>query len=107
MINETMKKFIATAAGDLELAARHFKDKGATSYTAELHASACGFAIAKTLKAGMEVNSANCGALFHALYNQSAWRQKFEKAGIFAKVGERSLESLVDSLEEEMGEAKE
>lgn len=97
-----MKKVIETAASNLELAAKHFKDKGATAYTAELHASACGYALAKALKDGMEPTSTNLGALFHAVYNQSAWRQKFEKAKLFPKKEERSLDTLVNDLEKEM-----
>lgn len=98
-----MKKVLAKAAETMTLAAQHYKDKGQKKYTAELHCGSVGFAIAQAVKDGMEPTSANFGAMVHALYNHSAWRQKFEKAELFEKAQERSLESLTAGLEEEFG----
>tara|TARA_R110000868_G_scaffold40556_2_gene139838 strand:+ start:1518 stop:1838 length:321 start_codon:yes stop_codon:yes gene_type:complete len=98
-----IKKVLAKASETMTLAAQHYKDKGATKYTAELHCGSVGYAMAQAVKGGMEANSANLGAMVHALYNHSAWRQKFEKAGIFEKAQERSFENMAAGLEEEFG----
>lgn len=92
----------------LRLAAQFQKDKGATVYTAEMHCTACGLAMRQVLfpKSGdaLEATSTNIGTLFHALYNHSAWRQKFEKAKLFPKKEERSLTTAMEELEAEFGE---
>lgn len=89
------------------------KDKGATAWTAELHSTAAGLALRAVFQPkegqGLEASATNYGKLFHALYNHSAWRQKFEKGtderpALFKKKEERGATSLMQELEEEMGE---
>lgn len=104
-----IKDAIAKAAEIMKLAAQHGKDKGKIAWAAEDHATAAGYCLRvvfhpKDGKDALEPTAANYAAMFHALYNHSAWRQKFEKDGIFAKAGERSLASTVSELEEEFGE---
>jgi hypothetical protein len=95
----------------LDLAARAEKDKGATAWTATLHVKVCGyimrvlFAPKDPNAARLEQTSENYAAVFHAIYNQSAWRQKFEKAEIFEKsTVAKGKEYGTAELEEEMGE---
>ena len=98
----TLQDAITMAGTTLELSARAFKDKGFESYEAKCHAAACGRAIAKAIGGGMEPNQANLGGLFQAIYNHSAWRQKFEKLGIYTKAGDKvASQSLAEMLEEE------
>lgn len=103
MVNQDMKKVLDKAAERMELCAKHFKDKGASAYTAALHSSAAGIAIARAFEGddALELTPKNVTTLFHALYNHSAWRQKWEKAGLFAKASERSLDGLVEDLDSE------
>jgi len=92
----------------LRLAAQHWKDKGARAYTAEMHSTACGLAMRQVFfpanGEAFEPTATNVADVFHALYNHSAWRQKFEKAGLFPKKEDRSAVSLMQELEEEFGE---
>ena len=109
MAKMTMTEALKKCGETMELAAQHFKDKGAV-YTSDMHATAAGLAIRQVLfpkdgSEGVEPTSSNIGTLFHALYNHSAWRQKWEKAGYFKKKEERSAQSLMQELEEEFGEA--
>lgn len=87
-------------AETMMLVAQALKDRGATSYKAEMHVTAMAIAIEKVVKAGMEVSRENMTAVIHALYNHSAWRQKFEKAGVFAKAGDRTGDILAAMQEE-------
>jgi hypothetical protein len=101
-------------AGDtMTLAAQAFADRGQKSYTTEMHAACAGKAI-ESVQAAKEaaqagqterkpLTAAEFAALFHALYNQSAWRQKFEKAGVFAAATKRAttFEGLMAELDEE------
>lgn len=98
-INEAIRK----SSEEMFLGAKAFKDKGYTAYEARLHAALVGRIIANRLNDGMQANDKNFAALFHALYNHSAWRQKFEKEGIFPKAGakESGLDNLLASLDEE------
>lgn len=90
------------AGTTLELSARAFKDKGFESYEARCHSAACGRVISKAIAGGLEPSQANMGELFQAIANHSAWRQKFEKLGIFTKASEKApSQSLADMLEEE------
>lgn len=105
-----IKKALEKLAETLTQAAQFAKDKGATTYTAEMHASACGLAMRVIFhpKQGeaLEPTNANYAAVFHAAYNHSAWRQKFEKAKLFPKKEERTFGGLMAELEEEgIGEA--
>lgn len=103
-----MKTALEKVSEIMKLAAQHAKDKGAIAWSAEAHATAAGYCLRVVFQPkdgqGLEPTAANYAGMFHALYNHSAWRQKFEKAGIFAKQGERSLAGLVGELEEEFGE---
>jgi hypothetical protein len=103
---------IKKASETMTLAAQAFADRGQKSYTTEMHAACAGKAlesvqremIAKTPEGERQVlNAAELAALFHALYNQSAWRQKFEKAGVFAAATKRAttFEGLMAELDEE------
>lgn len=87
----------------MELAARSFKDKGRTHYSADLHYGAMGFAMAQQLKGGLEGSATNMAALSKALANHSAWRQKWEKLELFPKAGPKTAENVIAELEEEMG----
>lgn len=105
----TLEKAKDAAAKDMELIATSYKDKGKLTYTAELHCEAVGFVMRKAFfpKSGdaLEPTSANFAAMVHALYNHSAWRQKWEKKKLFAKKEARTFETSMDELEEEFGEA--
>lgn len=110
-LSPVMTAIVKRAAEQMELNARFYKDKGETKYTAEKHASSVGYCLKQALtkpvivekaEVAMEVTTQNLGDLFHALYNHSAWRQKFEKADIFPKATERSLAGITDELDVEM-----
>lgn len=92
----------------LTLAAQAAKDKNLTTYTAEMHANACGIAMrvifAPKQGVGLPQTNENYAAVFHAAYNHSAWRQKFEKAKLFPKKEDRNVSTLVNELAEELGE---
>ncbi len=59
------------------------------SYKAKAHSAAAGRVIAHCFGQGLEVNEVNATVLFHSLANHSAWRQKFEKKGLFPASGEK------------------
>lgn len=94
---------IKILAETMELVARAQADKGVKVYTAATHAAGVGIGMSKALQAGMEPSRENMTALFHAGYNHSAWRQKFEKAGIFPTAAKRpaSSDDLLKELAEE------
>lgn len=94
---------ISKAGATMELAARSFKDKGRTHYSADLHYGAMGFAVAQQIKDGLEPSATNMAAMSKALANHSAWRQKFEKLDLFPKAGPKTAENVIAELEEEMG----
>ena len=97
----------------MQLCARHYADVGVKVYSADKHTNAAGLALKKVLAPAaladgtpadaVELTSANLAMLFHALYNHSAWRQKFEKAGLFEKKSERTVGDAIAELEEEVG----
>lgn len=95
---------ISKAGSTMELAARSFKDKGRTHYSADLHYGAMGFAMAQQIKGGLEPSAENMAALAKALANHSAWRQKWEKLQLFPKAGPKAAEDIMAELREEMGE---
>lgn len=95
-----MAAALKNAAETMKLGAQVQKDEGRTAYKAEMHAALAGHAMAKELAAGLEPTAGNLAAMFHALYNHSAWRQKFEKDGIFPKAEERAKGGLADLLSE-------
>jgi hypothetical protein len=117
----TIQEMIKKACETMQLAAQAFADRGQKSYTTEMHAACAGKAINiimqdRAREIGDEIeksqacasvtvtlSAAELAALFHALYNQSAWRQKFEKAGIFAAATKRAttFEGLMAELDEE------
>lgn len=99
----TIQEAKGKAQENVVLAARHFKDKGRTSYTADLHALSVGLATKKAIDGGLEGSAANYAELYKALGNHSAWRQKLEKLGIFASASARTVDSSMAELEEEMG----
>lgn len=91
------------------------RDKGAKSYTAEMHSQAVGLAMRQVFApkegSGLEPlapTTANYTTMFHALYNHSAWRQKFEKKGkdgsapLFAKKEGRTVVDMENELENEI-----
>lgn len=100
---KTINEVKGQAADNVVLAARHFKDKGRTQYTADLHALSVGLATKKAVEGGMETSAANFAELYKTLGNHSAWRQKLEKLGIFATASARTVDSSMAELEEEMG----
>lgn len=95
---------VSNAAKTMELAARSFKDKGRTHYSADLHYTAMGYAMNKQFEGGLEPTNANYAALCKSLANHSAWRQKFEKLELFPKAGVKAVENIMAELESEMGE---
>lgn len=97
----TIQEAIIQAGSTMQLAAQSYKDKGRTHYSADLHYGAMGVAIAKLVKAGLEPSAANIYALSKALANHSAWRQKFEKQGLFPKAGPAAATDIIAELEEE------
>lgn len=99
----TIQDAITNAGATMELAARSFKDKGRKHYSADLHYGAMGFAMAKEVKAGLVPDATNLAAMSKALGNHSAWRQKWEKLGLFPKAGPAAAENVIAELEEEMG----
>jgi len=99
-MSKNINDAIKSAAETMKLGAQVQKDKGRTAYKAKMHAALAGYAMAKELAAGLEPTAENLAALFHALYNHSAWRQKFEDAGIFPKAKERAKGDLADLLSE-------
>jgi hypothetical protein len=112
----TIQEMIKKAGDTMTLAAQAFADRGQKSYTTEMHAACAGKAIAGVQAAkvkeltdsaqsdtDMLLTAAELAAMFHALYNQSAWRQKFEKAGVFAAATKRAttFEEYAAQLDEE------
>jgi len=93
-----IEEALKVGAETLELVARAQADKGVRSYSAALHAAACGIAFEKAIQGGLEPTRANMTALFHALYNHSAWRQKFTKMKLFPEA--KGLHSSADLLAE-------
>ena len=95
----TLENALKKAAVLMDDMAKHAAiDLGEKKYSVELHAEAAGYAMrvlfhpkgVKTDADGNAVNvleptTANFASLFHGLYNHSHWRQKFERAGYFAK----------------------
>lgn len=91
-------------------AATHYaKDLGEKKYSVEMHAEASGYAMRVLFAPKREdaerlpQTDANYAAVFHALYNHSAWRQKHEKAKLFEAQSAKAS-SYSDRLSEEMGE---
>jgi hypothetical protein len=110
----TIQEMIKKAGDTMTLAAQAFADRGQKAYTTEMHAACAGKAISNAIQelpddpvvddAGNEIGKATVvAALFHALYNQSAWRQKFEKAKVFEPATKRAttFEGLMAELDEE------
>jgi hypothetical protein len=101
----TIQEMIKKACETMQLAAQAFADRGQKAYTTEMHAACAGKALETVQKAKEEgpLSAAEFAALMHALYNQSAWRQKFEKAGVFAAAGKRAttFDALMAELDEE------
>ena len=86
-------------------AARMYQDKGRTEYKAELHRAAAALALEKAMgKFKLEPNARNLATLLGMVDNHSAWRQRFEKAGIFPAKGAAPLGSKTDSLLAELAE---
>lgn len=98
-VNEAIRK----SSEEMFLGAQAFKDQGFSAYEARLHAALVGRCLAKRISEGMKPNDKNFAALFHALYNHGAWRQKFEKKGVFEKASAKDggLDNLLASLEDE------
>ena len=83
------------------------KDRGATTWTTDMHAGAAGLAMRRVFAPksgvdGLEASSANYTTLFKALYNHSQWRQKFEKAKLFAPKSERTAKTVENEYEAEL-----
>lgn len=67
------------------------KDGLTPQYRAKAHAAAAGRIMSHLLTNGvdeLEPSAVNMTVLFHGLHNHSAWRQKFEKKGIFPQSAE-------------------
>lgn len=82
------------------------KDNGRTEYKAEIHRALAAYAMAKALgKFNLPPTAANLRTLLAMVDNHSAWRQKFEKKGIFPKKEDRPASAKADDylaqLEEE------
>ncbi len=82
------------------------KDSGRTEYKAEIHRALAAYAMAKGIaKFGLAPTAANLRTLLAMVDNHSAWRQRFEKKGIFPKKEDRPVGAKADDylaqLEEE------
>ena len=84
------------------LAGKFHKDQGRTTYTVKLHTAAAGYAMKKVFEAGLEPTAASYGNLFQHLYNHSAWRQAQVKADNFPKPSDKTVDTEIADLEEEM-----
>lgn len=98
----TTQEKIAKAAETMKVAAQAFVDRGQKTYTAEIHCACAGKSLA-VAQGEEKLTATDAAALFHALYNHSAWRQRFEKAGLFATATKRvsTFEGLMAELDEE------
>ncbi len=113
----TLEYALKKASEILYLAAeRQAKDKKAQAYTAAIHSEGVGYAMRVLFHPKddaadrLEPSTKNFIAVFHALYNHSAWRQKFEKGkdattpALFKKADKRDVTAVESELEEEFGE---
>lgn len=100
---KTIKEAITSAGENMVLAARHYADKGATVYTAEIHILSLGLAMKKEFAAGLEPTATNYADLAKALYNHSAWRQKLVKLEVYPEPKARTSEASMADLEAEFG----
>jgi cobyric acid synthase len=102
-----MDTIVTKAQETMKVCAQAFADRGHKSYTVELHCACAARSTDRSLamlvgEDGEPAREAVLGALFHALYNQSAWRQKFEKEKIFTSAPKaKTFTSLLDELTEE------
>lgn len=99
---------LASIAGKVEemmfAAAKVHQDRGRIEYKADMHRSAVGYAMAKAFADGLPMTAGNLVGLLAMLDNHSAWRQRFEKKGIFPKASERPKAALVDDYLAELSE---
>lgn len=70
-------------AGAKAIAAKQEADGLVKHYEAKKHSGSAGKYIAACLAQGLVLDAMGATMLFHSMANHSAWRQKFEKAGIF------------------------
>lgn len=89
------------------------------AYRAKAHSAAAGRVMSHLAMNGvdeLEMNAVNMTTLFHSLANHSAWRQKFEAAGIFPKAqsdgkvvdpakAQDKVAKMIAALEKEQGAA--
>lgn len=100
----TTQDMIQKAAEVVKLGAQAMADRGQKVYTVEIHCAVAGKAMCEVAKVhGQPLTGAETAALFHALYNHSAWRQKLEKEKVFTPLAKRAttFESLMQELDEE------
>jgi len=80
--------------------AKAFADKGETQFKAAMHQALCGRILSKLVAEGLEPSAKNMTVVFAAVQNHSAWRQKFEKDGVFTGKKE-AKNDYAEFLEEE------
>lgn len=103
--NTSLAQVASFVQETMTAAARMYQDKGRTEYKAELHRAAAAVAMEKTMsKFGFAPSARNIAVLLGMVDNHSAWRQRFEKAGIFPAKGAAPLGSKTDSLLAELAE---
>lgn len=84
-------------------AARAMADKGRTQWPAEMHRQTCALLMSRALaKFSIPPEPFTLAAMLRVVDNHSAWRQKFEKEGIFPKSSPaRSADDYLAELAEE------
>lgn len=93
----TTTQVIAKAQESLNHAALAAKDSGVMQWETKRHNSVVAIVLVNCLAKGWQPTAADMFAFISATYNQSAWRQKFEKEGIFSK-GRKSADNDIAAL---------
>ena len=105
----TIEDVIAKAKENMVLVGKAFADKGATTYTTNIHHLSVGYALEKA--AGQkQLTAADFTQLVTGLCNHSAWRQVLVEREVYPaptdkKAKTANVESQMAELKEEMGDA--
>lgn len=100
----TNVQVIAKVQEALNLGAQAAKDAGETTWRTERHNVIVAAVLSKAIAAGWQPSPAEMFQVIQSTYNHSAWRQKFEKEGLFKtgkKAGDRDIAALLGQLEGE------
>ena len=89
----------------MEAGARVQKDKGRIEYKAEIHRALAAYSMAKAMERySLKPDAPTLRMLLAMVDNHSAWRQRFEKAGIFPKKDQRPIGAAVDDYLAELAD---